>query len=93
MEANVLKFKNDIKALVAKQKENDGECGKWMHAVYTAYFIMKHNVSDVAKFMEEEIARSHKALADKWIQDTFTNAVNNIRAEYEETVCTNKQGS
>ena len=45
MEQNVLKFKNDIKALVAKKKET-GYAGTWMHPMYCAYYILKHKVEN-----------------------------------------------
>jgi len=87
MKENVLKFKNDIKALVAKQKET-GDAGKWMHPIYCAYFMLKHNVENKEEFIENEIKKSYKALCWDGIKDMFRNKVNSIYKEYAEVVCT-----
>lgn len=86
MRQNVLKFKNDIKALVAEQKEK-GYAQKWMHPIYCAYYMLKHKVEDTEAFIEDDIKRSYKALADDYNQRLFRQKVNNIYKEYAETVC------
>lgn len=89
METNVLKFKNDIKALVAKQKEN-GYSEKWMHPIYCAYYILKHNLPEKDEFINEDIKRSYKALKDEYVQNLFRQKVYNICKEYEageEAIC------
>jgi hypothetical protein len=86
MKENVLKFKNDIKALVAKQKEI-GYVEEWMHPLYCAYYILKHNVEDKDAYIEEDIKNSHKALAEDYIKSLFRNKVNNVYKKYSETVC------
>jgi hypothetical protein len=92
MRQNVLKFKNDIKALVAKQKET-GYAGKWMHPIYCAYYMLKHKVENRDEYVKEEIDRSYKALADTYAQGLFKQKVDNIYNEYateDETVCTDR---
>ena len=87
MEQNVLKFKNDIKALVAKKKET-GYAGTWMHPIYCAYYILKHHVENKEEFINEDIKKSYKALRDSYLQNLFRQKVNNICEKYaaEETV-------
>ena len=88
MKENVLKFKNDIKALVAKQKEI-GYVEEWMHPLYCAYYILKHQVENKEEFIDEDIKRSYKALGSPYMQDLFRKRVNIIYEEYAtETVCT-----
>ncbi len=89
MKENVLKFKNDIKALVAKQKET-GYAGKWMHPIYCAYFIMKHNIEDKDGFIEDEVSRSYKKLCWDGIKDMFRQKVKDIIDEYAEVVCVDR---
>ena len=86
MKQNVLKFKNDIKALVAKQKET-GYSDAWMHPIYCAYYMLKHGVEDKEAFIEEDIKKSHKALAEDYHKNLFRNKVNNVYGEYAEVVC------
>lgn len=91
MKQNVLKFQSDIKIQVAKQKET-GDCNWWMHPAYCAYFILKHNVEDINKFIQEDIERSYKALPDYWSKEAFKKNVNKFLEDYaEETICTDKQ--
>ena len=85
MKENVFKFKNDIKALVAKQKET-GYSEAWMHPIYCAYYILKHNVSDIDAYIEDDIKRSYKALAEDYHKSLFRNKVNNVYREYSEIV-------
>ena len=87
MRQNILKFQNDIKAQVAKQKETDC-CDWWMHPAYCAYYILKHNVEDPEKYIEEDIKRSYKALADYYSKESFKRNVAKKLEEYAETICT-----
>ena len=90
MKTNVLKFKNDIKIQVAKQKET-GNCDWWMHPVYCAYYILKHGVNDVDKYINEDIEKSYKALPDYWSKESFKNKVKKYLELYAEVVCADKQ--
>jgi len=81
MEQNVLKFKNDIKALVAKKKET-GYAGTWMHPIYCAYYILKHRVENKEEFINEDIKKSYKALRDSYLQNLFRQKVDNICEKY-----------
>ena len=90
MKQNVLNFKNDIKIQVAKQKET-GDCDWWMHPVYCAYYILRHNIEDIDKCIKEDIERSYKALPDYWRKESFKNSVKKYLDKYAEIVCTDKQ--
>lgn len=91
MKPNVLKFQNDIKIQVEKQKQT-GDCDWWMHPVYCAYYILKHGVEDIDKYIKEDIERSYKALPDYWRKEHFKEKVSEYLKEYaEETVCADKQ--
>ena len=90
MKPNVLKFKNDIKIQVAQQKEKD-YCDWWMHPAYCAYYILKHNVEDVEKFINEDIERSYKSLPDYCSKEYFKKRVNKFLGDYAEVVCADKQ--
>jgi hypothetical protein len=61
MKQNVLNFKNDIKTEVAYCKEH-GDHRKWMHPIYCAYYILKHDIDDNEAFINDEIQKSHKSL-------------------------------
>ena len=87
MKPNVLKFKNDIKAQVAKYRET-GSCDWWMHPAYCAYYILRHNVENSSEFIEEDIKKSYKALPDCYKQSLFKKIVNNFLEDYAETLCT-----
>lgn len=88
MEKNVLKFKDDIAALVAKKKET-GYAGVWMHPIYCAYYILKHRVEDKEGFISDDIKKSYKALSGTYLQNLFRERVNIICSKYAtETVCT-----
>lgn len=88
METNVLKFKDDIKALVKKTKET-GDAGEWMHPMYCAYYMLKHKVENKEEFIEEDIKKSYKSLKEPYIQHLFKEKVNTIYSKYaKETVCT-----
>ena len=91
MKPNVLKFQSDIKIQVAKQKEI-GDCDYWMHPMYCAYYILKHNLyEDRGRVITEDIKRSYKALPDKYQQDLFITHVNKWLNRYaEEVVCADK---
>ena len=92
MRQNVLEFKNDIKEWVAAYKE--GKDNHWMHPIYCAYYIIKHQILDPNKqkeFIEEDIKRSYKALNDNWTKHAFRKVVNEYLGLYsEETVCANQ---
>lgn len=90
MKQNVLKFQNDIKIQVAQQKEKD-YCDWWMHPAYCAYYILKHGVTDVDKYIKEDIERSYKALPDYYSKERFKNKVNKYLEIYAETICADKQ--
>lgn len=90
MKTNVLKFKNDIKIQVEKQKQT-GDCDWWMHPAYCAYFILKHNVEDKEKYIQEDIERSYKALPDYWNKELFKKKVNKFLEDYAEVVYIDKQ--
>ena len=45
MRTNALKFKQDIKEWVALKDKNS----HWMHPIYCAYYIVKHQILDSAK--------------------------------------------
>ena len=86
MRPNVFKFQNDIKILVAKQKET-GDCEVWMHPMYCAYYIIKHNVQEMDKFIEDDIKKSYKALPDEYSKKAFRKKVEDYYIQYgEETV-------
>jgi hypothetical protein len=86
MRPNVFKFQNDIKILVAKQKET-GNCGVWMHPMYCAYYLIKHNVQEIDKFIEDDIKKSYKALPDEFHKKFFRAKVEDYYIQYgEETV-------
>ena len=87
MKQNVLTFQSDIKAQVAKQKEN-GSCDWWMHPVYCAYYILRHNVNP-EEYMDLDIKRSYKALPDYWKKEYFKKVVREYLDKYAETVCAN----
>lgn len=90
MRPNVVKFQSDIKVLVAKQKET-GSCGVWMHPMYCAYYLLKHNVQEIDKFIEDDIKKSYKALPDEYSKKAFRKKVEDYYIQYgEETVCTNR---
>ena len=86
MRPNVFKFQNDIKILVAKQKET-GDCEVWMHPMYCAYYLIKHNVQEIDKFIEDDIKKSYKALPDEYSKKAFRKKVEDYYIQYgEETV-------
>ena len=90
MEANLLKFKNDIKQLVAKHKEQ-GYSATWMHPMYCAYYILKHKNVNKEDFINLDIERSYKALHDNYMKRLFAKKVNDIYNEYAtETACTDR---
>ena len=94
MKTNVLKFKNDIKIQVDFKKgliKDENITPKWMHPMYCAYYILKHNVEDVDKYIDEDIKRSYKALPDYWKKETFKNIVKKHLENYAEVVCADKQ--
>ena len=90
---NVYKFKSDIKEWVAAYKE--GKDSHWMHPIYCAYYILKHQISDSSKreeIIQNDINHSYKALRNDLDKRYFRRAVNEYLSEYsEETVCTDKQ--
>lgn len=92
MRQNVLEFKNDIKDWVAAYKE--GKDNHWMHPIYCAYYLVKHQILDPDKqkeFIEEDIKRSYKALNNDWTKRVFRKVVNEYLELYpEETVCVNQ---
>ena len=90
MKQNVLNFKNDIKAQVAKQKET-GDCDYWMHPVYCAYYILKHNLENSDEYIQQDIKRSYKALNSDWSKNLFTKRVNEWLGKYAEVVCVDQQ--
>ena len=86
MRPNVFKFQSDIKILVAKQKET-GDCGVWMHPMYCAYYLIKHNVQEIDKYIEADINQSYKALPDEYSKKAFRKKVEDYYIQYgEETV-------
>lgn len=94
MKQNVLKFKNDIKEQVDFQKgliKDRKVTPKWMHPLYCAYYILKHNVEDVDNYIEEDIKRSYKALPCECLKGSFRRIVKNQLERYaEEIICTDK---
>lgn len=90
MKQNVLKFQEDIKVQVAKQKET-GDCDWWMHPAYCAYYILKHNVEIIDEYIEIDIERSYKALPDYWRKQAFKKTVNKFLEDYAEVICPDKQ--
>ena len=90
MKENVLKFKNDIKDIVAKHRET-GYCGVWMHPRYCAYYILKHPNVNKDAFINLDIERSYKALPDDYHKRLFARTVNDIYEKYAtEITCTDK---
>ena len=87
MKPNVLKFKSDIKDLVAEQKKT-GDCGVWMHPMYCAYYLLKHNVQEIDKFIQDDIKKSYKALPDEYSKKAFQKKVEDYYIHYgEQAVC------
>ena len=87
MKPNVLKFKSDIKDLVAEQKKT-GYCGVWMHPMYCAYYILKHNVQEMDNFIQDDIKKSYKALPDEYSKKAFQKKVEDYYIQYgEQVVC------
>lgn len=87
MKPNVLKFKEFIKAQVAQQKKN-GSCEFWMHPIYCAYYIVKHNLENPDDYIKEDIEKSYKALHDEYLKRSFQKKVEEWYVKYAETVCT-----
>jgi len=83
MKPNVLKFKSDIKDLVAEQKKT-GYCGVWMHPMYCAYYILKHNVQEMDNFIQDDIKKSYKALPDEYSKKAFQKKVEDYYIQYGE---------
>jgi hypothetical protein len=88
MKENVLNFKNDIKAEVAFCKEH-GYHRVWMHPIYCAYYILKHNVEDKEQFIENDIKNSHKSVTGDR-EYYFKQSVKKSLEKYAEVVCTNQ---
>ena len=87
MKPNVLKFKSNIKDLVAEQKKT-GDCGVWMHPMYCAYYLLKHNVEEIDKFIQDDIKKSYKALPDEYSKKAFQKKVEDYYIQYgEQVVC------
>ena len=87
MKPNVLKFKSNIKDLVAEQKKT-GDCGVWMHPMYCAYYLLKHNVQEIDKFIQDDIKKSYKALPDEYSKKAFQKKVEDYYIYYgEQVVC------
>lgn len=90
MRTNALKFKQDIKEWVALKDKNS----HWMHPIYCAYYIVKHQILDSAKrqaIIEDDIKRSYKTLNSDYYKYLFRNVVDEYLNKYpEETVCTDK---
>ena len=94
MKTNVLKFKNNIKKQVDLQKGliSLNELKPiWMHPAYCAYYILKHNVENVDKYIDEDIKRSYKALPDYCSKESFKKIVKKHLENYAEVVCADKQ--
>ena len=93
MKPNVLKFKNDIKTLVDYRKgliKDSNVTPKWMHPLYCAYYILKHNVKDVDNYIEEDIKRSYKALPCECLKGSFRRIVKKQLENYAEIICADK---
>lgn len=87
MKPNVFKFKEFIKAQVAKQKEQ-GSSDYWMHPIYCAYYILKHGLENPDEYIKEDIEKSYKALSDYCSKKSFQKKVKEWYVKYaEETVC------
>ena len=87
MKPNVLKFKEFIKTQVSQQKEK-GFCDYWMHPIYCAYYILKHNLENPDIYIQEDIKKSYKALHDEYSKKSFQKKVEEWYIQYsEETVC------
>ena len=87
MKPNVLKFKSDIKDLVAEQKKT-GDCGVWMHPMYCAYYLLKHNVQEIDEYIKADINQSYKALPDEYSKKAFQKKVEDYYIHYgEQIVC------
>lgn len=90
MRTNALKFKQDIKDWVALKDKNL----HWMHPVYCAYYIVKHQILDNEKrqfIIEDDIKRSYKALNSDYYKRLFRKAVDEYLNKYpEEIICTDK---
>jgi len=90
MRTNALKFKQDIKEWVALKEKNP----HWMHPIYCAYYIVKHQILDHEKWqsiIEDDIKRSYKALNSDYYKRLFRKVVDDFLNKYqEETVCTDK---
>jgi len=87
MRQNVLEFKSDIKEWVAAYKE--GKDNHWMHPIYCAYYLIKHQILDPNKqkeFIEEDIKRSYKALNNDWTKHVFRKVVNEYLGLYPEEI-------
>lgn len=93
MRQNVLQFKSDIKEWVAAYKE--GKDNHWMHPIYCAYYIIKHQISDPSRreeIIQNDIDHSYKALRNDWDKRYFRKVIDEYLGKYpEETVCTDKQ--
>lgn len=87
MRQNVLEFKNDIKKLVENIKEEKDWA--WMHPIYRAYYIIKHQITDETlqnENIEDDIKRSYKALRTDWDKQRFRKIVNEYLELYPETI-------
>ena len=93
MRQNVLQFKSDIKEWVAAYKE--GKDDHWMHPIYCAYYLLKHQILDPVKkeeFIQKDIDHSYKALRNDWDMRYFRKVVDEYLRKYpEEIVCADKQ--
>ena len=93
MRQNVLQFKSDIKEWVAAYKE--GKDNHWMHPIYCAYYIIKHQILDPDKrkeFIQKDIDHSYKALQSDYAKRYFRRVVDEYLAKYpEEVICTDQQ--
>lgn len=90
MRTNHLNFKTDIKSWVDLKEKNP----HWMHPIYCAYYIVKHQILDPVKreeIIQDDIKRSYKALNSDWRKQFFKRTVNEFLNKYpEEIVCTDK---
>ncbi len=85
MRQNVLEFKNEIKGLVEDIKS--GHKTAWMHPIYRAYYIVKHQILDKdlrKQNIEDDIEKSYKALRTSWEKEAFRSIVDKYLDKYAE---------
>lgn len=103
--ATIKEFKAEIAKLAKKQKDCKQSNSQWeqymnrgiLHAMYTAYYILKHDVCDAVYIQQTLDNWTHKyeqgwrGYGDYDLCNKFRNMVMDYTVKYGETVCTDKQ--